>query len=80
MPRIAREAVNALAALDTPESRQLLTDLAAKADHPARTAIAVAFYRVDPAAAETLVKALFADQDVKVPAADRQGCQRHGRL
>ena len=62
-PEIAREAAYALAAMNVPESIELLKTLAAKNDHPARVWIAVALHRVDPADTDARVKALMADQD-----------------
>lgn len=60
---VAREAAYALAAMNVPESAELLKTLAAKSDHPARVWIAVALHRIDPAGTDARIKALMADQD-----------------
>ena len=47
-------------------ARELLKELAAKSDHPARVWIAVAMHRVDPTDTDARLKSLMADQDVDI--------------
>ena len=63
---IAREAAYALADMQAPQSAELLKELAAKSDHPARVWIAVARHRVDPTDTDARLKSLMADQDVEI--------------